>query len=34
LAKGAFDNPLLLITDRKISAVADLVPVLEADTLS
>ncbi|MEI8251239.1 MAG: chaperonin GroEL, partial [Synechococcus sp. ELA057] len=25
-----FDNPLLLITDRKISAVADLVPVLEA----
>jgi chaperonin GroEL len=26
----AFDNPLLLITDRKISAVADLVPVLEA----
>ena len=26
----AFDNPLLLITDRKISTVADLVPVLEA----
>jgi chaperonin GroEL len=25
-----FENPLLLITDRKISAVADLVPVLEA----
>ena len=25
-----FDNPLLLITDRKISAIADLVPVLEA----
>ena len=26
----AFDNALLLITDRKISAIADLVPVLEA----
>jgi len=26
----AFDNPLLLITDRKISTVLDLVPVLEA----
>ena len=26
----AFDNPLLLITDRKISTVVDLVPVLEA----
>ncbi len=26
----AFDNPLLLITDRKISSVVDLVPVLEA----
>ncbi len=26
----AFDNPLLLITDRKISTVADLVPILEA----
>ncbi|MFM9109629.1 MAG: chaperonin GroEL, partial [Prochlorococcaceae cyanobacterium] len=25
-----FDNPLLLITDRKISAITDLVPVLEA----
>ena len=25
-----FDNPLLLLTDRKISSVADLVPVLEA----
>ena len=30
----AFDNPLLLITDRKISAVADLVPVLESVTKS
>ena len=26
----AFDNALLLITDRKISAIADLIPVLEA----
>ena len=26
----AFDNALLLITDRKISAITDLVPVLEA----
>ncbi|MFN5695508.1 MAG: chaperonin GroEL, partial [Cyanobacteriota bacterium] len=26
----SFDNPLLLITDRKISAITDLVPVLEA----
>jgi chaperonin GroEL len=25
-----FENPLILITDRKISAIADLVPVLEA----
>merc|ERR1711871_903192 len=27
---GEFDNALLLLTDRKVSAVADLVPVLEA----
>jgi chaperonin GroEL len=29
-----FDDPLLLITDRKVSAVADLVPILEAVTRS
>jgi chaperonin GroEL len=29
-----FENPLVLITDRKISAVADLVPVLESVTRS
>ena len=28
--EAVYDNPLLLVTDRKISAVADLVPVLEA----
>ncbi|MEB3200443.1 MAG: chaperonin GroEL [Synechococcaceae cyanobacterium] len=28
--EAVFENPLLLITDRKLSAVADLVPVLEA----
>jgi chaperonin GroEL len=30
----SFDNPLLLITDRKVGVVADLIPILEAVTRS